>query len=135
MFRRRITPNTFAIVLLLLTAVAVAACATTPIGKAVQSAHVQKQIVEASAVEFAKLHLQGNVPEDAYAKGKDAYGKWAKGEVAVAKTLADWKRLGDTESGKRLSEALRLSGDLFRAYVDAVGQFVDLKALRAKIGG
>mgnify|MGYP001562705070 CR=1 FL=1 len=134
MFRRvresRIVP--VAVVLLLVFA---AACATTPIGKAVQSAHVQKQIVEASAVEFAKLHLQGNVPEDSYLKGKEAYGKWAKGEVAVAKTLADWKRLGDTESGKRLSEALRLSGDLFRAYVDAVGQFVDLKALRARIGG
>ena len=135
MFRRKINPDQLTIALLLLVAFVVIACATTPIGKAVSAAHIQKQIVEASAVEFAKLHLQGNVPEDSYLKGKEAYGKWAKGEVAVAKTLADWKRLGDTESGKRLSEALRLSGDLFRAYVDAVGQFVDLKALRAKIGG
>lgn len=111
------------------------ACATSPLGKAVQVAHVQKQLVEASAVEFVKLHLQGTVPDDKYVAGKDAYTKWAKGELAVAKSLADWKRLGDADSAKRLSEALRLSGELFRAWVDAVGQFVDLQALRAKIGG
>lgn len=124
-----------AVALVLAFAVACGACATSPLGKAVQVAHTQKQLVEASAVEFAKLHMQGQVPDESYLKGKDAYVKWAKAEVAVAKTLADWKRIGDTESGKQLSAALRLSGDLFRAWVDAVGQFVDLNALKAKIGG
>lgn len=109
------------------------ACATTPLGKAVQAAHVQKQLVEASAVEFAKLYLQGKVPEAEYLKGKDAYEKWAKGEAALAKSLADWKRLGDVESGKRLGLALQLSGELFRAWVDVVGQFVDLKGLQSKL--
>lgn len=129
--RSRLQP----VVVLVLLAALVGACATTPLGKAIQSAHVQKQIVEASAVEFAKLYLQGQVPEDSYAKGKEVYQKWAKSEIALAKSLADWKRLGDAESGNRLSLALKLSGDLFRAWADAVGQFVDLNALRAKIGG
>ena len=111
------------------------ACATSPISKAVQAASIQKQLVESSAVEFAKLHIQGKVPDAAYAQGKAAYEKWAKAEAAVAKSLADWKRLEDTDSSKRLSEALRLSGGLFRAYVDAVGQWVDLNALRQKLGG
>ena len=110
-------------------------CATTPLGRAVQTAHVQKQLVEISAVEFAKLHVQGTVPDDAYVKGKTAYEKWAKGEVALAKSLSDWKRLEDLPSSQRLSDALRLSGELFRAYVDAIGQWVDLEKIRQKIGG
>lgn len=124
-----------AAIMILMAAIVVSACATTPLGKAVQGAHVQKQLVEASAVEFAKLHLQGKVPDAEYAKGKAAYEKWASGEVALAKSLADWKRLGDAESGKRLGLALQLSGELFRAWTDAVGQFVDLGAMKAKAGG
>jgi hypothetical protein len=119
----------------LLLLVALAACATTPIGKAVQSAHVQKQIVEASAVEFAKLHFQGKIPADKYAKGRDAYEKWAAGEVALAKSLADWKRIGDTESSQRLSKALQLSGELFRLWSEAVGGFVDLVKMKSQIEG
>jgi len=134
MLRMRKDRLQIAVVLLLLAAF-VGACATSPIGKAVQTAHVQKQLVEASAVEFAKLYLQGKMPDDTYLKGKAAYIKWESGEVALAKSLADWKRLGDAESGDRLSLAFKLSGSLFRSYVDAVGQWVDLNALKAKIGG
>jgi len=122
-----------AVVVLAIVAFVLAACATTPLGKAVQGAHIQKQLVEASAVEFIKLHMKGAVSDADYAKGKEAYAKWAAGEDALAKSLADWKRLGDTPSSDRLGAALRLSGELFRVYSTLIGKFVDLGALRATL--
>ena len=109
------------------------ACAHSPIGKAVQVASAQKQVVEASAVEIAKLHFQGKVPDAVYGQAKDAYGKWAVSETALAKTLADWKRIGDAQSSQRLSIAIQQAATLAKTYLDAIGQFVDLNALRQKL--
>ena len=120
---------------LVLLALIAAACATTPLGKATEAANIQKQVVELSAVELVRLHDQGKVSDVVFAKGKDAYGKWAVGEVALAKSLADWKRLGDADSSQRLSVALQQSGALLRVYTDLVGQFVDLSKIKASLGG
>ncbi len=134
-FRRfRITIRILALVIAL---VAVLGCATTPLGKAIQTADAQKQLVEASAVEFAKLHFKGQIPDDTYAQGKAAYGKWAKGQTALAESLAAWKQLGDASSDRRLSEALKLSGTLARAYFDFLNQVAPglLDKVKAKLTG
>jgi hypothetical protein len=113
------------------------ACATTPLGKAIQTADAQKQLVEASAVEFAKLHLNGQISDELYAQGKAAYGKWAKGQTALAESLAAWKQIGDVASEKRLSEALKAIGPLARAYFEFLNMAAPglLDRVKVKLSG
>jgi len=121
-------------VLVLVLLVGAWACASTPLGKAVQAADAQKQLVEASADEFARLYLNKAISVETYRQGKDAYQTWAKGETALAKSLAEWKRLQDKDSGARLSQALADVGALASAYLDFVGRFVDVPALAKRLG-
>lgn len=136
MYTPRSTRAALALVLVF-TLVGVLACATTPLGKAIQTADAQKQLVEASAVEFAKLHFKGQVSDEDYAKGKAAYGKWAKGQTALAESLAAWKQLGSAASDRRLAEALKLSGMLAKAYFDFLNTAAPglLDVMKAKLGG
>jgi len=103
--------------------------------KAVQVAHVQAQIVEEASDQFAKLYLDDAISRDVYLRGRAAYGKWAEGQTVLAKSLAEWKRVGDTDSKARLSVAvssvLKLSGE----YLSFIGQFVNLGAVKAKVDG
>ena len=122
--------------LLLLLVFATLACskqATTPVAHATEVTHIQKQIVEASFKQFIRMHNDKRVDDATYAKGVAVYTKWAAGEDAMAYSLAEWKRLGDTPSGDRLAQALKDSGPLFRAYSELIGKFVNLEVMRGTI--
>lgn len=137
--------GTSQVVKTLLAAVGIAAvtvaCATTPLGKAVQAADAQKRVVEASAVEVVKLHLTGQLSDADYTRAKDAYAKWAAGETTLAQSLAAWKSVQAASTSDRLSAALQSVFALSKTYFEFVGQFVDLSqfgykpAPAAKTGG
>lgn len=122
------------VAILLILALVVSACAGAQ-PKAVQVAHVQAQIVEEASDQFAKMYLDDAISRDVYLRGRAAYGKWAEGQTVLAKSLAEWKRVGDADSKARLSVALvavmKLSGD----YLSFIGQFVNLGAVKAKVEG
>jgi predicted small secreted protein len=124
-------------VLFLLVALATwaTACATTPIGKAVQSAEAQKKLVEAAMLEVAKLHLKGGIAEPEYQKARAAYQTWARAQTNLATSLAAWKAVDSAENGAKVSTALQQLGPLTTTLLDLVGRFVDLSAIRAKTGG
>ena len=121
---------------LVILALVVSACAAgKPLGIAVEIVDVQNRLVKAVAIEFIRLHRTGKISDVVYAQGKGAYESYAAGEAALAKSLADWKRIGDADSSQRLSVALQQFQELFRVYLNFIGQFVDVGAIRASLGG
>jgi len=123
------------IILALVAALLMAACATTPIGKAVQSAEAQKRLVEGAMIEVAKLHLQGKMSESDYAKARKDYQAWADVQNALAASLSTWKAVSTAENGQKVSAALQRLGPLTDNLLNFVGRFVDLTAVKAKLGG
>lgn len=115
-------------------ALLLSACASAQV-KSVQVAHVQAQVVEAASDAFAKLYLDDAISKDIYLRGRAAYGRWAEGQTALAKSLAEWKRVGDTDSKARLSAALTAAMRLSGEYLAFLGQFVDLAKVRATVEG
>lgn len=82
----------------------------TPLGQAIQAAYIEKLLVESIATELAKLYLTGEIPADLYSMGKEAYGKWAKGQAVRAESLAAWKKVEMLEP--RLAKASALGAEL-----------------------
>lgn len=103
--------------------------------KAVQVAHIEGQVVEAASDTFAKLYLSDAVSRDVYLRGRAAYGTWQAGQTALAKSLAEWKRVGSADSKVRLAEAVSAAMRLADDYLRFVGQFVDLAQIRAAVEG
>lgn len=122
------------VTLLLVLSLMASACAGAQ-PKAVQVAHVQAQIVEEASDQFAKMYLDDAISKDVYLRGRAAYGKWAEGQTILAKSLAEWKRVGDTDSKARLSAALTAVMKLSGEYLSFIGQFVNLGAVKAKVDG
>lgn len=131
--RRHVTHPLVAILVL---ALLVAACATSSVGKAVQSSDLQKQLVEAAAVEFIKLKLTNDprITPVVYTQGKDAYEKWASAQIAMAASLAAWKTVSNAPNEQKLQTALTELREYADLYLALVGKFVDLKQLKSQIG-
>jgi predicted small secreted protein len=129
---RYIHRHTRSLAALVVLALLVAACASTGIGKAIQTADLQKYLVEASAVEFAKLHFTNDprITPEVYQKGKDAYTKWAAAQNAEARALATWKTVSNAPNEQQLKLALELVKASADQYLALIGQFVDLKKLK-----
>lgn len=123
-----------AIGVLLVMSVLVGACAGT-LEKSVQVAHVEKQVVEAVSDSFAKLYLDDAISKDVYLRGRTAYGKWSVGQETLAKSLAEWKRVGGKDSSARLTAAMAAAARLADDYLRFVGQFVDIAKVKASLGG
>ena len=120
--------------LILLIAVLAAACASTAIGKATQAVDIQKQLVEAAVVQVIQLHTQGKVPEPAFATVQAIYGKWAAAELVVAESLATWKKTNAATDQQKYTTAFAALTSYYNDVLAAVQQFVDLTALKAKLG-
>ena len=120
--------------ILLLLALLVAACATAQ-PKAVQVVHFEGQIVEAASDTFAKMYLDDVISKDVYLRGRAAYKKWQDGQTVLAKSLAEWKRVGDMDSKARLNAAISAAMQLADEYLRFIGQFVDLAKVRAQVEG
>jgi len=113
------------------------ACATTGLGKAIQAADLQKRLVEESAVEFIKLHLKGDprITQAVYDEAKMAYGKWSVAQTAYAASLATWQAAKTQANEQRLNATLANADATGSAYLNQVGKFVDMNAVKAKVGG
>ena len=133
MITRRRVPRALALAMLLV----VAACATSSLGKSIQAADVQKRVVEEAAVEFIKLHMKGDprITDAVYAEAKTAYGKWAIAQNALALNLAMWQSVKSETNEQRLTGSLAQSQKMADAYLGVVGKVVNVKAVKAKIGG
>lgn len=110
------------------------ACASAQT-KAVRVAHVEGQVVEAASDVFAKLYLDDAISREVYLRGRAAYGKWADGQTALAKSLTEWKRVGNEDSGERLTAAISAAMRLADDYLRFIGQFVDLTKVRDGVEG
>jgi hypothetical protein len=131
---RRHSSQALALALVLIIAVA---CATTGLGKSIQAADLQKRLVEEAAVEFIKLHLKGDprITDAVYAEAKTTYGKWAAAQSALAQSLATWQTVKSEPNEQRLTAALTQVKNSADVYLALVAKFVNLDALKAKIGG
>ena len=123
----------FVLVLLVLSIVLSACAAAQP--KAVQVAHIEGQIVEAASDTFAKMYLDDAISRDVYVRGRAAYKKWQDGQTALAKSLAEWKRIGDVDSKARLNAAISAVMRLADVYLRFIGQFVDVSKIKAQVEG
>jgi len=110
-------------------------CASSGIGKAVQAADAQKQLVERAAVEFVKLKLKGDprITPAVYDQGRAAYEKYQVSQAAVADALSSWKVVSSPENESKLQTALTEVTKNINTYLALVGKFVDLDALKKKI--
>lgn len=133
--RRYIHPQTAIALAVLL--VFTAACATTGLGKSIQAADLQKRLVEEAAVEFIKLHLKGDprITTAVYDEAKSTYGKWAAAQTALAQSLATWQTVKSEPNEQRLTAALTQVKNSADVYLALVAKFVNLDALKSKIGG
>jgi hypothetical protein len=123
------------VVLILFVCLLAAACASTTLGKAIQGASVQKQLVERAAIEIIKLHLQGKISDHDYQIAKETYQTWAKGQTALAQSLAAWKTVSSVENSQRLEVALSNARDVSQSFLDFAARFIDLKRIQQAIGG
>lgn len=124
-----------ALYFLLAAVLLVAACATTTVGKAIQSADAQKQLVERAAVEFVKLKLRGDarITPAVYDQGRAAYEKYQGAQAGVAEALASWKVVSSAENEAKLMTALSEATRTINVYLDLVGRFVDLNKIKAEV--
>lgn len=111
------------------------ACASSGVGKAVQAADLQKQLVERAAVEFVKLKLKGDprITPAIYDAGRAAYEKYQVTQAAAADALSSWKVVSSPENESKLQTALAEVTRNIDTYLAFVGKFVDLEALKAKL--
>lgn len=118
-----------------LTALGFTACATTGIGKAIQAADTQKQLVERAAVEFVKLKLKGDarITPAVYDQGRAAYEKYQGAQAAVAEALASWKVVKSAENESKLQAALTEVTKHIDVYLAFIGRFINLDELKKKL--
>jgi hypothetical protein len=121
--------------LLILLAFIATACASTGVGKAVQAADAQKQLVERAAVEFVKLKLRGDarITPAVYAQGRAAYEKYQGAQAGVAEALSSWKVVASAENEARLMTALTEATRTIDVYLGLVGKFVDLTKIKSEV--
>jgi hypothetical protein len=101
-----------------------AACASTTLGKAIQTAQAQKIAVESAADEVMRLHFRDKKINDAdYLKAKAAYEKWAVAEKALAESFVMWKTTKDAAADQRLQTALGAEAPLRNSLIDTACAF------------
>jgi hypothetical protein len=113
------------------------ACASTGIGKAVQAADAQKQLVERAAIEFVKLKKQATpdprITDAIYAQGREAYEKYQVAQGSLAQALSSWKVVASPENESKLQAALVEATKTIDSYLALVGKFVNLEELKKKL--
>jgi hypothetical protein len=116
-------------------AIGLTACASSGVGKAVQAADAQKQLVERAAVEFVKLKLRGDprITPAVYEQGRAAYEKYQGAQAGLAEALSSWKVVSNPENENKLQAALAEVTKNINFYLALVGKFVNLEDLKKKI--
>lgn len=108
--------------------------AQTPIGKAVEIADAEKQLVEAAYQEVVRLYDAGKVDQGAFDQAGVAYDKWADAQKVVAKSLAAWKSVQSAQTQAAKDTAHRAMLSAANEFLGAVSKYVDLTSLRKKLG-
>lgn len=110
-------------------------CASSGVGKAVQAADAQKQLVERAAVEFVKLKLKGDprITPAVYEQGRTAYEKYQGAQSGLAEALSSWKVVSSPENENKLQAALAEVTKNIDFYLALVGKFINLEDLKAKL--
>lgn len=119
-----------ALVLLLL-----ASCASTAIGRGIEAASIQKQLVQAAMVEVIKLQLTGKITNADYQTAVGAYSKWSMGEAILANAIAEWQTVKSQDNTTKLNDNLSAVAALSTQFLAFVGQFVNIPFLQTKIKG
>jgi hypothetical protein len=121
--------------ILILLAFIASACASSGVGKAVQAADAQKQLVERAAVEFVKLKLRGDarITPAVYEQGRAAYEKYQGAQAGLAEALSSWKVVSSAANEAKLQTALAEVTKSIDFYLALVGKFVDLNKIKAEV--
>ncbi|MGD0263550.1 MAG: hypothetical protein ABSD47_01185 [Candidatus Methylomirabilota bacterium] len=130
MFPKRVRVLSIIVVCLL-----AAACASTTLGKSIQAASIQKQLVQQATVQVIKMCNTAQLTPANCAKVESDYLAWASGEQVLADSLAEWAVVQSDPNESKLTAALNAVKALASEYLSFIGQYVDLKAIAAKIGG
>ena len=110
-------------ILILITALLMAACATTPIGKAIQSGEGAKLAVESAAEEVIRLKERGLITDENYVKAREAYTKWAQAQKVYAEAVVAWSRAKTAQADARVQAALTNLGNALNAAADTLCAF------------
>ena len=116
----------FTLILLVL-----AACATTPIGKAIQSGEGARLAVESAADEFIRLHERKVVSDADYVLARTAYEKWAQAQKVYAEAIVAWSRAKTAQADARVQAALTNLGTTLNAAADTLCTWKDKSAVLA----
>ena len=131
---QRLLTYRFIGILILVTFIA-SACHSSGVGKAVQAADAQKQLVERAAVEFVKLKLKADprITPAVYEQGRAAYEKYQGAQAGLAEALSSWKVVSSAENEAKLQTALAEVTKSINVYLGLVGKFVDLTKIKAEV--
>jgi hypothetical protein len=111
--------------LALVLVVVLAACATTPIGKAIQSGEGAKLAVESAADEVIRLHLRKQISDADYVKARSAYEHWARAQKVYAEAVVAWSRSKTAQADARVQAALTNLANTITAAAEALCAFKD----------
>lgn len=111
---------TLRILPLILTAALLAACATTPIGKAIQTGEGAKLAVETAADEVIRLHERKRVSDADYVKAREAYQRWSQAQRVYAEAVVAWSRSKTAQADARVQAALTNLTNTLNAAADAL---------------
>ena len=129
-----------AIVLAVLVAV-LAACTSSPVGKAVQVADYETKVVVAAARQVKAMCVEGTLSAAACVNAEAAYHKWRAAAITAANAIAAWKAVssagassGDLSAADaKVKAALDELAPLAKAALDLYRQFVDVKAIEQEV--
>ena len=110
--------------------------AKTEIGKAIQYADLQKQVVVQAMVEVRVLNKKGTLSDADYAKATSVYETWGKSNDALAEGLAAWKAIGDANNAQKYNAFVDRAYDIARAFKSAIEAYgIDFTKITSKILG
>ena len=114
---QRVASRSLAFLLILMV---LAACATTPIGKAIQSGEGAKLAIESAADEVIRLHARQQLSDADYVTARTAYQRWAQAEKVYAEAVVAWSRAKTAQADARVQAALTNLGTTLNATADAL---------------
>lgn len=110
-------------------------CATTAVGKAVQSAEGAKIAVESAADEVIRIHERKQLSDADYLKARASYENWAKAERTLTDALVAWNKNKDAAGDARVQAALAAVGPAIESAADQLCAFKAKSATLTTICG
>jgi hypothetical protein len=110
------------------------ACASTTLGRAIQAAEIERQVVVRASVEAVKLHLHGQLTDAQLTTVKTGYQAWETAQRGLADALARWRVIEDGPNEARLQRALEQAGRAVETYLALLATLkVNIAEVRAAV--